>query len=178
MKLASGVAPIKKYLDSGVNVCLGTDNIDNLDLFSVNLIFSFFCFEQSFFFLKNHFQEMKISGLLAKIKENSGQALSAYQILSMATINGAKALGLSDKIGSLEKGKVADFIAVKMECEPVYNPINSLVYVGLGINKVTHSWVAGKILLDNGKLTTIDLNNLEKRVNQWREKIISTLNQK
>ena len=62
----------------------------------------------------------------------------------MATINGAKALGISDKVGTLEKGKFADFIAIKMNSKPVYDPLSSLVYVGTAINHVTHSWVGKK----------------------------------
>jgi len=150
MKLASGIAPIKKLLESGVNVCLGTDSAasnDDLDMFS----------------------EMKAAALLAKLKENSGKALSALDVLKMATINGAKALGFDKKIGSLTLGKRADFIAVKLRSKPVYDPIVSLVYVAT--NRVTDVWVDGKQLLKNEDLLTLNQKDLDSKAHSWEEKI-------
>ena len=87
----------------------------------------------------------------------------------MATINGAKALGIDDRVGSLEVGKEADFIAIRVTSHPVYDPLKTLVYVGT--NRVEHVWVAGKILLENGKCTTIDEVDAKKRAEKWRIKM-------
>ena len=92
----------------------------------------------------------------------------------MATINGAKALGWDDEIGSLEAGKSADFIAVKMDSisqQPLYNPESQLVYTNVG-HRVSHSWVAGKPLLADGELTTLNKHSLIQTANEWRNKIL------
>ncbi len=88
----------------------------------------------------------------------------------MATLDGAKALGLDDKIGSLELGKCADLIAVKMdsiEQQPLFHPLSQLVYTNSGAH-VSHSWVNGKALLVDRQLTTINLSDLREAVAQWQ----------
>jgi 5-methylthioadenosine/S-adenosylhomocysteine deaminase len=91
----------------------------------------------------------------------------------MATLNGARALGLGDETGSLEPGKAADLIAVDLsqpETEPVYHPISQLVYTA-SRHQVTDVWVAGQHLLADRRLTTLDLDEILQRARAWREKI-------
>jgi 5-methylthioadenosine/S-adenosylhomocysteine deaminase len=154
MKLASGVCPVTKLQDRGVNVALGTDSAaSNNDL--------------------NMFGEMQSAALLAKLQAGDATALPVPDALAMATINGARALGMEDRIGSLEVGKQADLIAVSLagpETQPVYNPLSQLVYTCNG-SQVTHSWIAGQAVLEERRLTRIDLSALASRTREWREKI-------
>jgi len=122
MKLASGTCPVTRLLDRGVNVALGTDSAaSNNDL--------------------NLFGDMQAAALLAKLQTGDATALPASEALAMATINGARALGMAELIGSLEVGKQADLIAVDLsgpETQPLYNPLSQLVYASNG-SQVTHS---------------------------------------
>jgi 5-methylthioadenosine/S-adenosylhomocysteine deaminase len=100
-------------------------------------------------------------------------ALDAHAALRMATINGAKALGWDDEIGSLEAGKSADIIAIEINSiaqQPLYNPASQLVYTNAG-SQVTHSWVAGKPLLDDRVLCTLNNSELIQSASDWRNKI-------
>ena len=139
LKLASGFCPVQHLLDEGINVALGTDGAaSNNDL--------------------NLLGELKTAALLAKAVAQDAAALSAHAALRMATFNGAKALGLDDKIGSLEVGKAADITAIDMSgiaMQPIYQPISQLVYTQSG-QQVSHVWVEGKALLKNGQLQTIN----------------------
>lgn len=154
LKLASGFCPTAKLLQAGANVCIGTDSSasnNDLDMFS----------------------EMRTAAQLAKAVAEDATAFSAFDTLKAATINPAKALGLSDKIGSLKKGKTADVIAVdlnRIETQPVYDPISQLVYA-TGREQVNYVWVAGKCLLNDRELTTIDATPLMEKVTTWRKKI-------
>ena len=106
-------------------------------------------------------------------REVAASALPADQILRMATINGAKALGIDDRVGTLEPGKQADMIAVDLGdllVQPVYDPISHLVYNTSG-RQVTHTWVAGEPRLIEGELQRMDLHGLRERVNQWQRHI-------
>lgn len=115
----------------------------------------------------NMFNEMKLAALLCKVRESDPEVLPAYQALRMATIEGAKALGFDDLIGSLEKGKRADFICVNLDSltmqpvitEPLRNIVPNLVYSARG-NEVSHAYVEGKHLLREGSLTTISERDL------------------
>jgi 5-methylthioadenosine/S-adenosylhomocysteine deaminase len=157
MKLASGTAAVSKLLDHGVNVALGTDSAaSNNDL--------------------NMFSEMQSAALLAKLHSADATALPASDALYMATMGGARAMGLEQQIGSLETGKQADLIAVDLsgpECQPLYNPLSQLVYSCNG-SQVTHSWVAGKALMEQRELTRIDLPALMARAGEWQQKISKT----
>ena len=139
LKLASGHCQVQRFLDLGVNVGLGTDGAagnNHLDMFV----------------------EMHLAAMIGKNIANDPTAVSAQTSLKMATINGAKTLGYEDKIGSLVKGKEADIIAIDMSSLntlPLYNPISHLVYAA-NSNQVSDVWVAGKQLLAQGQLTTID----------------------
>ncbi len=154
LKLASGFCPVDKLLQAGVNVALGTDGAasnDDLDMLG----------------------EMRTAALIGKAVANDATALSAETVLRMATINGAKALGLDDKIGSLEKGKAADVIAINMqgiETEPLYNPLSQLVYA-TGRERVTDVWVAGQHLLKERQLTTLDEKQILSKTRQWQDKL-------
>ena len=154
MKLASGICPVEQLLNAGVNVALGTDSSssnNNLDMFG----------------------EMRSAALLAKIGTMDATAVTADQALHMATINGARALGLEKLTGSLEVGKSADIVAVNfdtIETIPVYDPVSHLVYCS-SRDHVTDVWIAGKQLLTDKVLNTID----EEKVKQDSTKISETI---
>ncbi len=154
LKLASGFCPIQKLLDGGVNVALGTDGAasnNDLDMFS----------------------EMRTAALLAKGVSGDASALPAEKALSMATINGARALGLESVCGSLLAGKAADIVAVKMddlETQPLYHAISQLVYA-TGRDKVSDVWVAGRHLLKDRLLTSLDENAILESTQRWHNKL-------
>jgi 5-methylthioadenosine/S-adenosylhomocysteine deaminase len=154
LKLGSGLAPVVSLLSAGVNVGLGTDGAasnNRLDILG----------------------EMRLTALLAKGQSGRAQALPAWQALQMATLNGARAVGLDDVTGSLVPGKAADITAIDfsgLELAPCYDPISHLVYVA-GREHVSHVWVNGKILLDNGELTTLDETELLHRAHYWQERL-------
>ncbi|MCU7922383.1 MAG: amidohydrolase family protein, partial [Candidatus Thiodiazotropha sp. (ex Dulcina madagascariensis)] len=119
--------------------------------------------------------EMRTAALLAKGVGANASALPAARALSMATINGARALGLHQETGSLEPGKSADMIAVdlnRVHTQPVYHPISQLVYAA-GREQVTHVWVAGRLLVNDGALTTLDVAQLNARASHWGERILA-----
>ena len=157
MKLASGACPVTRLLAQGVNVALGTDSAaSNNDL--------------------NLFGEMQSAALLAKLHSDDATALPASEALAMATINGARALGLEDSIGSLEPGKLADLIAVDLtqpETQPLYNPLSQLVYSCNG-SQVTHSWIGGVAVMIQRQLTHIELPALAARTRAWQQRINAT----
>jgi 5-methylthioadenosine/S-adenosylhomocysteine deaminase len=146
MKLASGIAPVPELIRQGVTVGLGTDGCasnNNLDLFS----------------------EMDTAAKLHKVHAMNPTVLDAVSVLRMATIEGARALGLDDITGSLEIGKKADVIVIdtqKPHLTPVYNAVSTLVYAASG-NDVTHSVINGKLVMANRKLLTLDLDEIIER---------------
>lgn len=154
LKLASGFCPVARCLDAGVNVALGTDGAasnNDLDMFG----------------------EMRTAALLGKAVANDASAVSAMTALRMATINGAKALGLDDEIGSLRIGKAADVIAVDLsllETQPLYCPVSQIVYAA-SRQQVTDVWVAGKRLLQQRQLTTINLSELHSKIAVWQQRL-------
>jgi 5-methylthioadenosine/S-adenosylhomocysteine deaminase len=154
LKLASGFCPVTELLRAGVCVALGTDGAasnNTLDLFA----------------------EMRLAALLEKGRSGDASALPAWQALQLATINGARALGLDDSIGSLEAGKLADLIAVDLDSagsQPVYDPVSSLVY-SCNSSQVTHSWVHGQLLLEERQLTRMDLPAITRDAQAWRQRI-------
>ncbi|RJQ48300.1 MAG: TRZ/ATZ family hydrolase [Gammaproteobacteria bacterium] len=154
LKLASGFCPVDKLIKAGVNVAIGTDGAasnNDLDMWS----------------------EMRSAALLAKGVSGDATSVPAAEALRMATINGARALGLEDKTGSLQPGKAADMTAVHLgaiETQPLYDPVSQLVYAA-GRHQVTDVWVAGRRLLRERKLTTLDEQAILARAAQWRDKI-------
>lgn len=154
LKLASGFCPVQKLLDAGINVALGTDSsASNNDLDMLG--------------------EMRSAALLAKGVAMDATAVSAEQALRMATINGARALGLDQQTGSLEPGKYADIVAIDfdtLESTPVYHPVSHLVY-SCNRNQVSDVWVAGKHLLKDRALTTLDEQKILRKTAGWNDKI-------
>lgn len=155
LKLASGFCQVAKLLDAGVNVALGTDgSASNNDLDMLG--------------------EMRTAALMGKGLAADASVIPAKQALRMATINGATALGLDHLTGSLEIGKLADVIAVDfsdLEAQPLYDPVSHLVYC-TSRNQVTHSWVNGRLLMDNRRLTTLDTTALVANAQQWQAKMV------
>lgn len=139
MKLASGAAPVLKYLAAGVNLSLGTDGAaSNNDL--------------------DMFEAMRQASFLAKLSSGSPTAVPAQVALDLATIGGAKALALDRLTGSLEAGKRADLITVSMNAArqtPLYDAVSHLVYVTRG-DDVRNTIVNGKVLMRDRKLTTLN----------------------
>jgi 5-methylthioadenosine/S-adenosylhomocysteine deaminase len=157
MKLASGIAPIPDMIVKGITVGLGTDGCasnNNLDLFG----------------------EMDMAAKLHKVHKLDPTVMNAQTLVHMATINGAKVLGLEKITGSLEVGKRADLIVIdthKPHLVPMYNPYSHLVYAVSG-NDVKHSIIDGKIVMEERRLLTLDLEDIieqsqEKsyRVKEW-----------
>ena len=154
LKLASGFCPVHKLMQAGVNVALGTDGAasnNDLDMFG----------------------EMQTAAQLAKAVANDATALSAAQALRMATLNGARALGLDQQVGSLEVGKAADITAVdlgQLQTQPVYNAISQLVYAA-GREQVSDVWVAGRHLLKRGQLTSLNEDEILAKAETWRARM-------
>ncbi len=159
LKLASGIAPIAEYVKNGINIGLGTDGAasnNRLDMFA----------------------EMRLAALLAKGQSDDATAISAHQALAMATINGAKALGLSDKIGSIEVGKLADLTAVRLTdiiMQPCFDVVSHLVYV-VGREQVTHTWVQGDLKYhkpnnSEGVYSNVEPQELGDIIKNWQTKL-------
>jgi 5-methylthioadenosine/S-adenosylhomocysteine deaminase len=159
LKLASGIAPIAAYAKQSINIGLGTDGAasnNRLDLFA----------------------EMRLSALLAKGQSGDATAINAHEALRMATINGAKALNLQDKIGSIEIGKRADLCAVQLsdvEMQPCFDPVSHLVYVA-GREQVSHTWVDGDLKYhqpneSKGVYSHIEPQELSHIINKWTPKL-------
>ena len=139
MKLASGIAPVPEMLSAGVSVGLGTDGAaSNNDL--------------------DMFEAMRFAALLHKVKTGDPRALPATQVLEMATIHGARALGLEKQIGSLEAGKRADLVVVSTSSArmtPMYDAVSHLVYTARG-EDVRTVMVNGRVLMRDRKMLTLE----------------------
>jgi 5-methylthioadenosine/S-adenosylhomocysteine deaminase len=162
MMLASGTAPVVDMRKAGVDVGLGTDgpagSNNNLDMI----------------------EEMASAARLQKIAKMDPKALSARDVLEMATIGGARALGMSDRIGTLETGKQADVILVDLESarvQPVYSIESAVVYAANGTN-VTTTIVDGKILMLDRQVRTIDTVQTLAKAREYRKKILDSLRTK
>jgi 5-methylthioadenosine/S-adenosylhomocysteine deaminase len=154
LKLASGFCPVVRLLDAGVNVALGTDGAaSNNDLDMMG--------------------EMQTAALLAKGVAGSAAALPAYQALRLATINGARALGLEGETGSLEPGKSADVVAVDLrdpDTQPVYHPVSQIVYAA-GRDQVKQVWVAGRQVIRDGRPITLEQDQILEEARDWGRRI-------
>jgi len=154
LKLASGFCRTADLARAGVNVALGTDGAgsnNDLDMFG----------------------EMRTAALIGKAVAGDAAAITAADALSMATINGARALGWADDIGSIVRGKYADMVAVDMRVpatQPVYHPISQLVYAAAR-DQVSDVWVAGRSLLRDGAFVTDRTEALFERVLGWQRRI-------
>ena len=154
LKLASGFCPVNQLTADKINVAIGTDGAaSNNDLDMMG--------------------EMRTTALLAKAVASDATAIPAHSALKMATLTGAKALGLGTITGSLSQGKAADITAIDLntiETQPVYHPVSQIVYSS-SRHHVTDVWVQGKHLLNNRKLTTLDEKQLQQKARDWGEKI-------
>ncbi|WHS61978.1 TRZ/ATZ family hydrolase [Pseudomonas sp. G2-4] len=154
LKLASGFCPVERLWQAGVNVAVGTDGAasnNDLDLLG----------------------ETRTAALLAKAVAGSATALDAHRALRMATLNGARALGIEATAGSLEVGKAADLVAFDLSGlaqQPIYDPVSQLIYA-TGRDCVKHLWVAGKPLLEDGRLTRLDESQLTATAQAWGRRI-------
>ncbi|NMY25463.1 TRZ/ATZ family hydrolase [Pseudomonas sp. WS 5021] len=154
LKLASGFCPVERLWQAGVNVAVGTDGAasnNDLDLLG----------------------ETRTAALLAKAVAGSASALDAHRALRMATLNGARAMGLETEIGSLEVGKAADIVAFDLSGlaqQPIYDPVSQLIYA-TGRDCVKHLWVGGKQLLDDRQLTRMDEQQLSATAAAWGRRI-------
>ena len=154
LKLACGFCPVERLWQAGVNVAIGTDGAasnNDLDLLG----------------------ETRTAALLAKAVAGNASALGAHRALRMATLNGARALGIDAHTGSLELGKLADLVAFDLSGlaqQPIYDPVSQLIYAS-NRDCVRHVWVGGKILLDERHLTRLDEQRLIATARQWGEKI-------
>jgi 5-methylthioadenosine/S-adenosylhomocysteine deaminase len=158
MKLASGISPVPQLLAQGITVGLGTDGCasnNNLDLF----------------------EEMDTTAKLHKVGAMDPTVLDAVTAVKMATLSGAKALGMAERIGSLEVGKKADVIVLdthKPHLTPMYNPYSHLVYAAKG-SDVSHSLINGKLVLEDRKLLSLDLEEVLGRAEEMSQKVLSWL---
>ena len=158
LKLGSGIAPVKEMKRAGINLTIGTDGAisgNDLDMWLA----------------------MRLTCGLAKGLNMEADALTAEQVLHMATINGAKALGKSESIGSLEIGKCADIIMVDVNNShsiPLFDPITHLVF-GAGRSDITDVFVSGKHIVKNKKITGIDIEKIYDEVRELAPKIKASL---
>ena len=154
LKLASGIAPITQLLAQGINIGLGTDGAASNNRLDI-------------------FQEMRLAALLAKEQGGRADAIDAHRVLRMATLGGARALGLDADIGSITTGKYADLCAVRLDdiaLAPCYHPVSHLTY-SLGREHVSDVWVAGRIRVENGQLVENNETGLIKLALLWQNKI-------
>lgn len=154
LKLASGICPTQKLLDANITVALGTDSAASNN--GLNLL-----------------TEANTAALIGKFTASNAAAINAHTALNMATIMGAKALGLDKLIGSLEAGKQADLTAIALDglgSMPLYDVASHLVYNPYN-TRVTHTWVRGRCLFQDGVLTTLSPSEIKLNVTRWQYKL-------
>ncbi len=157
--LASGVAPVVDMIKAGMEVGLGTDgpagSNNNLDMV----------------------EEMASAARLQKVMRNDPKAISAREVLRLATIGSAQVLGLADKVGTIERGKRADIVLIDLQqpkVQPVYSVESAIVYAASGSSVVT-TIVDGKILMRRGELLTINENEVIRKADEYRQKVLRSL---
>jgi 5-methylthioadenosine/S-adenosylhomocysteine deaminase len=157
LKLASGMAPTAALAAAGANVAIGTDGAaSNNDLDMLG--------------------EMRTAALLAKAVAGDATAVGASEALTMATLNGARALGLDEETGSLVPGKWADIACVDLRAahvRPVFDPVSALVYAARA-DDVSDVWVAGRRVVEERRLTTLDEAAVLARADEWRDRIVAS----
>jgi 5-methylthioadenosine/S-adenosylhomocysteine deaminase len=147
MKLASGIMPMAEYINHGINISFGTDGVASNNSLSIS-------------------DEISSASKVFKAIYKDPCFLPAKDLVRMATINGAKALGLDDKIGSIEIGKKADLISIDVDnfqCQPIYDPFSYIVF-SMNRQKISNVVVNGRVLLDRGELVTVDEERLMENV--------------
>jgi 5-methylthioadenosine/S-adenosylhomocysteine deaminase len=154
LKLASGICPVHELDRRGVNVAIGTDGAasnNTLDMFA----------------------EMRLAALLAKGASGDPEAVPAARALSMATLHGARALGLESEIGSIEVGKQADLVAVRLDelqTSPIHNVVSHLVYA-CSSRQVQSVWIAGEPVVRDRSLVHIDSERLARQTLDWQNRL-------
>ncbi len=154
LKLASGFCPAEKFRRAGVNLAVATDGCasnNDLDMFG----------------------EMRTAAILAKAVAQDASAFDAASALRAGTLNAARAMGLEDRVGSIEVGKQADLAAVRLsdlETQPLFHVASQLVYA-TGRHQVTDVWIAGRRKLAGRQLVDMDVEAILARTRQWRERI-------
>ena len=154
LKLASGIARVAEMRKRGIRVGLGTDGAASNNRLDV-------------------FTEMRTAALLAKAQSGDPRAVSAADALEMATLEGARAMGLDSQVGSIEPGTLADLAAVELsslETLPMFDPVSHLVY-SAGREHVTHAWVAGECRLRDRELPHMDLHDLTDKARWWQQRL-------
>jgi 5-methylthioadenosine/S-adenosylhomocysteine deaminase len=159
MKLASGVARVGKILEMGIPMGLGTDGVagSNNDL--------------------DMLQEVDLAAKLQKVITGDPQALPAETVFAMATITGAKALAMDKLIGSIEKGKRADLIQVRLDAPhaaPMYNVYSQLAYALKG-SDVSDVMVNGKVIVRDRRMLTLDAKAVMAKAAEYQEKVSRSL---
>jgi 5-methylthioadenosine/S-adenosylhomocysteine deaminase len=154
LKLGSGIADLEALQKHNINVCMGTDGSASNNKQDV-------------------LHDMQLASLLAKGLKKNAAIIDAKTSLEMVTINGAKALGLEDHIGSIEKGKYADLVAFDMDhvsTLPMYDPMSHLIYA-TSREEVSHVWVNGLLQYEEGLLTSIDTQSCKDIGLRWQRKL-------
>ena len=153
LKLSSGICDVSRLIDKGINVCLGTDSASSNNKQSM-------------------IKEIEMASLISKLK--SADNLRAYEVLKMATINGAKALGLDDKIGTIEVGKKADMVMIDIDNinhVPNNNLLASICYSTYQ-SDISYVMIDGDIVYDNGKLAYLDIDKIKNKARSLCGKLL------
>jgi 5-methylthioadenosine/S-adenosylhomocysteine deaminase len=156
LKLAAGIAPMTEIDALGINFGLGTDGAASNNRLDI-------------------FHEMRHAALLAKGASGDATALTAHRTLAAATIGGARALGMGERIGSLKTGKAADMISVRLdhwELQPCFDPASHIVYAA-GREHVSNVWVAGEAVLQNGEFSRLNPAALSETAQLWHNRVVS-----
>ena len=154
LKLNSGTCPIAELYAAGITVALGTDGAASnnvLDLLG----------------------EARLAALLANYGNENPSRVTSDQILESATLGGARALGLEAEIGSIEPGKAADLIAIDIDnpsLQPLFDARAQLIHTSAA-NQVSHTWVGGRLLYENGSYKGLDVKEVVATAQTWRDKI-------
>ena len=156
LKLASGFMPIKKYIEKGINLCLGTDGVASNNNLSI-------------------LEEMDFTAKIHKAYNQDPSIIPAYEVVKMATINSAQAFKKQEELGSLKVGKKADIILIdtnKLEILPMYNVYSHLVYT-ISSNAICDVIINGKLIMENRKLLTVDEDEIIDKANYYKRKILT-----
>ena len=158
LKLASGICPASALVNHSVNVAIGTDGAASNN--SLNML-----------------EELRFAALLAKGESNDASNLPVYQAIRMATINGAKSLGIEQHTGSLETGKLADITAIDLShiyTQPVYDPVTQIVH-SASRQQISDVWIGGAQVMKNRELQFIDINECQQLATYWHKRISKDL---
>ncbi len=154
LKLADGVAPVRDFLDAGLTVGLGTDGAASNNTLDMP-------------------GELRAAALLGKTRADDAAVIPASAALRMATIEGARCLGLENETGSIEVGKWADLACIdlsQLNSQPVYDPLSQLVYT-MQPGQVSDVWIAGRHQVERGGLLEVDAGEILSRTAEWRARI-------